>query len=75
MFGLGKKRTPLGRFIDQNRNISQEWLVKETGLNRDSISDLCDGGKNIRPRAKTVQKIISALRKAGYDVNASDFWA
>ena len=74
MSNLGKKRTRLGKFIDKHPELSQEWLSKKTGLSRDSISDLCDGLKNVKPRIGTVQKIVSVLRKHGYDVISSDFW-
>lgn len=74
MFGLGKSRSPLGKFLDETPNISQEWLSIKTGKNRDTISDLCDGRKNVNPRTNTKQLIISVLRKHGYDVKASDFW-
>ncbi len=74
MSGLGKKRTPLGIFLDETPNISQEWLSIKTGKNRDTISDLCDGNKNVKPRIKTKQLIISVLRKYGYNVKSIDFW-
>ncbi|MEK5415083.1 XRE family transcriptional regulator [Paenibacillus sp. FSL L8-0708] len=72
-FGLGKRRTRLGKFLD-NAGIDQEWLTNKTKLNRDTISGLCDGGLSINPRVATKQKVISALRKYGYNVKADDFW-
>lgn len=72
-FGLGKKRTRLGKFLD-SAGIDQEWLKAKTKLNRDTISDLCDGSLSINPRVSTRQKVISSLRKHGYDVKADDFW-
>ncbi len=72
MFGLGKPRTKLGRFIDGS-GLTQGWLEKKAGLNKNSVSKLC-GDASYEPRAGTVQKIISALRKHGHDVRADDFW-
>lgn len=74
MFGLGKKRSPLGAFLDRNK-LSQDWLAKEAGLSRNVIWRLCDGERNtdkIQVRSKS--KVISALRKHGFDVVAADFW-
>jgi len=74
MFGLGKPRTRLGKFIDADAELSQELVAKKSGVSRDGISDLCDGRKNIRPGEKTQVKIIGALRRMGYNVNPDDFW-
>lgn len=72
MHGLGKKRTRLGRFLDKNK-ITQGWLVENAKLNRNTVTQLC-GDDKYEPRAETVQKIISAFRKHGHDVQGSDFW-
>ncbi|MFK4167692.1 helix-turn-helix domain-containing protein [Paenibacillus lautus] len=75
MYGLGKKRSKLGAFLDRE-GITQEWLVKASGLSRDAVSRLCDGNKDpekLQVRSKS--KVISALRKNGYDVISDDFWS
>ncbi|OIB04843.1 hypothetical protein AK95_14600 [Paenibacillus sp. LC231] len=75
MYGLGKKRSKLGAFLDRE-GITQEWLVKKSGLSRDAVSRLCDGNKDhekLQVRSKS--KVISALRKNGYDVISDDFWS
>ncbi|PEE20059.1 transcriptional regulator, partial [Bacillus toyonensis] len=41
MFGLGKKRTPFGEYLDR-RGIKQQWLVQRTGLSKSLISDLAN---------------------------------
>jgi len=73
MFGLGKRRTKLGRFLDRN-GLKQEWLVKESGINRESVSRLCDGEEKRSPQERTIIKIIGTLRRHGHDVRADDFW-
>ncbi|MDF9525049.1 XRE family transcriptional regulator, partial [Bacillus cereus] len=35
------KRTPLGRFLDKHR-IEQEWLVRKSGLGRNTVGDLAN---------------------------------
>lgn len=72
MFGLGKPRTKLGKFLDQ-RGITQAWLMKETGLNKNTISELTSDVDR-SPTLKTMQKIIKALRKIDSNVNSSNFW-
>lgn len=74
MYGLGKKRSEFGVYCDRN-GIKQLWLAKESKVSRNTISELCDGSKFIQPQEQTILKIISALRKHGYNVKASDFWA
>lgn len=74
MYGLGKNRSPLGLFLDRN-GISQEWIVKQSGLSRNVLTRLCDGSRdNSKAQIESKQKIISVLRKNGYDVQVSDFW-
>ncbi|MGO4346309.1 helix-turn-helix domain-containing protein [Paenibacillus sp. MCAF9] len=67
-----KDRSRLGKWLDR-KGVTQEWLAKETGLNRSSISDLCDGTVN-SPRSGTRSKIIKALRQYDPNVSASEFW-
>jgi hypothetical protein len=73
MFGIGKPRSELGRFIDK-KGIDQGELMRASRVNKGTISDLCSGEKDRNPNKSTKIKIISALRKRGYDVKASDFW-
>lgn len=67
-----KGRSTLGEWLDRHK-VSQEWLVNETGLSRNSVSDLCDGTVK-SPRSATRVKIIKALRKVDPNVSAYDFW-
>jgi transcriptional regulator with XRE-family HTH domain len=73
MFGLGKKRSKFGKFLDQN-SISQQDLSKQSGVNRNSISRLTQSD-NHRPSMKNGQKIIKTLKKEGYKVDFDDFWS
>ncbi|KZE65616.1 XRE family transcriptional regulator [Fictibacillus phosphorivorans] len=73
MFGLGKNRSKLGKWLD-NRGISQQWLVKKSGLGRNTISDLTTGDNEREPNAKTMKKILSALRELDPKVKSDDFW-
>lgn len=73
MFGLGKKRTKLGEFLDRN-NLTHLWLAGESKVNRNTISELCNGEKKLEPTEKTITRLVAALRKHGYNVRPEDFW-
>ncbi len=70
--GLGKPRTKLGKWIDY-RGIKQEWLIKRSGLGRNTITWAC-GDPEYIPSGTTMQKILKALREVDPSVRASDFW-
>lgn len=70
--GLGKERTKLGKWLDK-RGIKQEWLVQQTGLNRNTIRLTCNERGNI-PSGTTMMKIIKALREVDSSVRADQFW-
>lgn len=72
MWGFGKKRTKLGRFLDKHR-IEQEWLVRKAGLGRNTVGDLANNPDR-SPTRKTMQKILKVLREFDSQVKADDFW-
>jgi putative transcriptional regulator len=72
-FGLGKKRSKLGKWLDR-RGISQQELEKMSGVSRGTISRLCSDDKN-SPTLKTAKKIINALKKLDKSVGYDDFWS
>lgn len=72
MFGLGKARTPLGKWLDK-RGIKQEWLIQKSGINKNTITSAC-GDMSYIPSGRTIQKIIKALREVDSSVRAEHFW-
>ena len=72
LFGLNKPRSKLGKWIDR-RGIKQEWLIKESGVNKRTVSQCCNDADYV-PNGKTMQKIIKALREVDTSVKASHFW-
>lgn len=72
MFPWIKTRSKLGKWIDR-KGITQEWLVKESGLSRNSISDLCDGTVS-SPRSTTRTKIVKALQQKDPNLSVFDLW-
>jgi predicted transcriptional regulator len=73
MFGLGKRRSKLGKWLDE-RGISQQWLAKKSGVGRTTISNLSKGDGEHTPNASTIKKILKALRDIDSRVKADDFW-
>ncbi|QOY37996.1 helix-turn-helix domain-containing protein [Anaerobacillus isosaccharinicus] len=73
MFGLGKPRSKFGRFLDENE-IKQQELVRESNVNRTTISKLCQGDA-FTPSARNANKLIKTLRRlTGKDIDYDDFW-
>lgn len=73
MFGLGKKRSSLGMWLDR-RGISQTWLAKKSGVNRNTINELSSGESEREPNTRTIKKILKALREVDPSVKSDDFW-
>ncbi|MDG0918393.1 MULTISPECIES: XRE family transcriptional regulator [Bacillus cereus group] len=72
MWRFRSRRTPLGRFLDKHR-IEQEWLVRKSGLGRNTVGDLANNPDR-SPTRKTMQKILKVLREFDSRVKADDFW-
>ncbi|TCJ05092.1 helix-turn-helix domain-containing protein [Cytobacillus praedii] len=72
MFGLGKKRSKFGKWLDR-KGISQLDLSKKSKVSRNTISEICNE-KEHNPRISTWVKIEKALKRMGYDVNRNDFF-
>ncbi|MGG1722952.1 XRE family transcriptional regulator [Bacillus paranthracis] len=72
MWRFRSKRTPLGMFLDKHR-IEQEWLVRKSGLGRNTVGDLANNPDR-SPTRKTMQKILKVLREFDSRVKADDFW-
>lgn len=74
-FSLGKKRSKFGKFLDKN-NITQQDVVKKSGVSRGTISRLCQPEYEDGPTVKNANKIIRALRDlTGKNVDYDDFWS
>ncbi|KAA0780908.1 MULTISPECIES: transcriptional regulator [Bacillus] len=72
MYGLGKKRTKFGRFLDRN-GIAQIELERTSKLSTGTISKLCND-KRYKPKFSTITQIIKGLKKLGKNVDEYDFW-
>ncbi|MFS1516102.1 helix-turn-helix domain-containing protein [Bacillus sp. SCS-151] len=72
-FGLGKKRSKLGRYLDRH-GIAQIEVEKGTKLSRGTISRLCSSDDN-KPTFNTANKIVRFLRRFDNNVDYDDFWS
>lgn len=72
---LGKKRSRFGKFLDQNE-LTQQELVKKSGVSKGTVSRLCQPEHRDGPTMKNAKKLIKALRDlTGKDVDYDDFWS
>lgn len=69
---LGKPRTKLGKFLDL-RGISQEWLVRQTKVSRNTISKL-SSDESYSPTLATVKKVMAAIREVDPTARPEDFF-
>jgi len=67
-----KRRSKLGKFLDK-RGISQEWLVQQSGISRNTISRLCSDA-DYDPTLSTIRQVLKALRKIDRSVKIDDFF-
>lgn len=72
MFGLGKPRSKLGRWLDR-RGLTQRWLAKEAKISEDTATRVCSDAKYI-PGNTTKRKILSVIRRINPNVRHDDFW-
>ncbi|WP_336821275.1 helix-turn-helix domain-containing protein [Bacillus thuringiensis] len=72
MFGLGKKRTKFGRYLDKN-GIAQIELERTSKLSTATISKLCNE-KKYRPKFSTIIQIVKGMEKLGKNIKEDEFW-
>lgn len=73
MFGLGKQRSPYGKFLDLN-GVKQEDICRESRLNRETVTKACRE-ENPKFREITKKALSDAARKlSGKPVRSDDFW-
>ncbi|MDO6851756.1 transcriptional regulator [Priestia megaterium] len=72
MFGLGKKRSKLGKFIDKH-SITTTEFSKACGVSRKTIGIVCND-KNYIPRQDIIKKILKTVRRIDSSAKINDFW-
>lgn len=72
MFGLGKRRSKFGKWIDK-KGLTQNEIAKEANVGTTTVSNMCSD-PDYTPRIETWVKIERALRSLGYNVKRNDFF-
>lgn len=72
MFGLGKKRSKLGKFLDK-QGYTQQDLVRAAKIDKATASKVCNDDEYV-PSGKTIQKIMKAIRGIDPGKKAEDFF-
>ncbi|MEI5905619.1 helix-turn-helix transcriptional regulator [Bacillus spongiae] len=72
MFGLGKKRSTFGRWLDK-KGLTQDEVAKCSKVGRTTISNMCND-EDYSPRIATWVKVQRALERKGYTVDRNDFF-
>lgn len=72
MWGLGKPQSKLGKFIAKHGYTIQD-LSEVSKVNRNTVGKICSDS-NYLPSAKTIKKIMTAIRKLDPNAKADDFF-
>lgn len=73
LFGLGKKRSKFGKWIDRE-GITQEDIRRRTNLGNGTMTSLCNDADYV-PKHSTWAKVERALKAMGHEVERDDFFA
>jgi transcriptional regulator with XRE-family HTH domain len=72
MWGLGKKRSKVGQFIDK-RGFTQEDLIRAAKISRSTASRICSD-PDYWPTATTIKKVMIAIRQIDQNARVDDFF-
>lgn len=72
MWGIGKPRTKLGRWLDK-RGLEQRDLEKAAKVSHKTISKACNE-KDYVPSQGVMKKILKAIRQHDPGAKMNDFW-
>lgn len=72
MWGIGKPRSKLGKWLDR-KGLEQQDLAKEAKVSRNTISKACNEKEYI-PSPSVMKKLLKAIRKIDPNAKMNDFW-
>ena len=72
MWGIGKPRSKLGKWMDKN-GFEQQDLAKTAKISKNTVSKVCNE-KDYIPRQDVMKKILKAIRRVEPNAKMSDFW-
>lgn len=72
MWGIGKSRSKLGRWLDK-KGLEQQDLANAAKVSRNTVSKVCNEHDYV-PRQDVMKKLLQAIRKIDPNAKMSDFW-
>jgi predicted transcriptional regulator len=72
MWGIGKSRSNLGKWLDQ-KGLGQQDLAKDANVSKNTVTKACSD-KDYIPRQDVMKKLLKAIRKVDPQAKMSDFW-
>ncbi|MCM2534627.1 helix-turn-helix domain-containing protein [Neobacillus pocheonensis] len=72
MWGIGKPRSKLGKWIDQ-KGLEQQDLAMDANVSKNTVTKACSD-KDYIPRHDVMKKLLKAIRKVDPNLKMSDFW-
>ncbi|MEH7342785.1 helix-turn-helix transcriptional regulator [Bacillus sp. JJ1532] len=72
MWGLGKPRSKLGKWMDRN-GLDQQDLARTAKVSKNTVTKACNE-KDYIPRADVMKKLLKAIREIEPNAKMSDFW-
>ena len=72
MWGIGKTRTRLGKWLDR-KGLEQKDLEKASKVSHKTISKACNE-KDYIPSSGVMKKILKAIREHDPNAKMNDFW-
>lgn len=73
MYGLGKGRSKLGRFVDKN-GISHGELVKKSGVSKDTVTKACNEEDCVLREISKSALVVAINEITGKKKSINDFW-
>jgi DNA-binding XRE family transcriptional regulator len=72
MFGIGKRRSRVGKFLDKHR-YTQEEMSEKAKINRNTTSKLCNEPDYV-PGPTVLKKVMKFLRRIDPNAKTDDFF-
>jgi ribosome-binding protein aMBF1 (putative translation factor) len=72
MWGLGKQRSKLGKWLDRE-GLEQQDLANEAKVSKNTVTKACNEADYV-PRQDVIKKLLKAIRKIDPGAKMSDFW-
>lgn len=72
MWGIGKQRSKLGKWMDK-KGLDQQDLAEAAKVSKNTVSKACSE-KDYIPRQDVMKKLLKAIREIDKSAKMNDFW-